>query len=345
MQANQLIASTARTLLLTIVAFFYLAQGAQAATTVSGAITANTTWTLAQSPYQVTADVSVLNGATLSIEAGVVVSFDAATNLSITSGALSARGTAGQPIVFTSTPDTTGGVPAPGDWGQIRFQIGTNSASTILEYAQIRYGQGINVQAASPTFNYLQLSNNLGSAISIDLNSSPKGIGNQATGNTFNGISVPAGDVLGSVTWGIKGIPYVVAFGVVSVGSSPSISGLSVSAIQQGETINAIISGSRLIGAQSVNFSSAGITGTLQSGATDTSVPIQLTASSSVALGMADIALQVAAGRPTLTGALQVIQPQPTVTNLNPSTLFATQAGSTLTVTGKNYVPESVIRN
>ena len=344
MKANQFVARTARTLLLTIVAYFCVAQSTQAATTVSGAITANTTWSLAQSPYQVTADVSVENGATLTIEAGVVISFDATTNLSITSGALIARGTAGQPIVFTSTPDASGGVPAPGDWGQIRFLIGTNSAATILEYAQIRYGQGINVQAASPTFNYLQITNNLGSAISIDLNSSPKGVGNQATGNTLNGISVPAGDLVGSVTWGIKGIPYVVASGVVSVGNTPSISALSVSTIQQGETINAILSGSRLIGTQSVSLSSAGITAILQSGATDTSVPIQLTASPSVALGMADIALQVAAGRPTLTGVLQVIQPQPTVTSLSPNSVYAVQAGNVLNVTGKNFVPESVIQ-
>ncbi len=309
-----------------------------------GAITANTTWSLAQSPYQVTADISVENGATLAIEAGVVVSFDAARNLTVTNGALSARGTAGQPITFTSSLDVTGSVPAAGDWGQIRFLAATNDSATIIEHAQIRYGKGITVQAASPTFNYLQIANNLGSAISIDLNSSPKGIGNEASGNTLNGISVPAGDVQGAVTWGIKGIPYVVATGVVSVGNTPALSALNISEIQQGETINAILSGTRLTGAQSVSLSSMGTTAIVQSGATDTSVPIQLTASPSAALGAANIELQVAAGRPTLTGAVQIIQPQPTVTSLTPNSVYATQAGNVLNVTGKNFVAESVIR-
>lgn len=90
-----------------------------------------------------TADISVANGATLTIEAGVIVYFDAASNLTLSSGALSARGTAGQPIIFTSTLDTSGSTPAPSDWGQIRFPNGANSTATIPEYAQVRYARKI----------------------------------------------------------------------------------------------------------------------------------------------------------------------------------------------------------
>jgi len=46
-----------------------------AATQVCGAISADTTWTLANSSYPVTCDVTVPAGSTLSIEAGVVVKF------------------------------------------------------------------------------------------------------------------------------------------------------------------------------------------------------------------------------------------------------------------------------
>ena len=161
-------------LLLVAVAYCCVISNAQAATVVSGAITANTAWTLALSPYQATSDVTVENGATLSVEAGVVVYFDAGKSLTVTNGALSARGTAGMPITFTSSLDTSGGTPAPGDWGQIRFLDGSNDSTTIIEYAQIRYGHGLDVQSAAPTFNYLQITRNLGSAISIDLNASPK---------------------------------------------------------------------------------------------------------------------------------------------------------------------------
>lgn len=199
MQAEKLTINTARALLLAIVTYFGVATGTHAATPVSGAISANTTWLLAQSPYQVTADVSVENGATLSIEPGVVVTFDTAKSLVVINGTLNARGIAGQPIVFTSTLDVAGSTPAPGDWGQVRFLDGTNDTATILEHAQIRYGHGIDVKSAAPTLNYLQIANNQGAAIGIDLNSSPKGIGNQASGNTLNGVSVPAGDMLGGV--------------------------------------------------------------------------------------------------------------------------------------------------
>ncbi len=323
MQVKKLITSTARTLLLIVIAYLSVIQITQAATTVSGAITANTTWSLAQSPYQVTADISVENGATLTIEAGVVISFDAATNLTITSGALNARGTAGQPITFTSTPDASGGIPAPGDWGQIRFLIGTNSASTILEYAQIRYGQGINVQAASPTFNYLLITNNLGSAISIDLNSSPKGIGNQATGNTLNGISVPAGDVLSSVTWGIKGIPYVVAAGVVSVGASPVITAVTPAEVQQSLPVDAVITGTRLTGADNIKFESAGISATLPGGGSDTSLPVHITASATQPLGIVPFSVKTAAGWARYANGINVIPLKPTITvnSITPNSL------------------------
>ena len=343
LRAKQLITSTARALLL-IIACFGIAQSALAATLVSGAVTTNTSWTLAQSPYQVTADVVIQNGAMLTIDPGVTVGFDSGTNLTIGVGALNVRGTAGQPILFTSSLEVAGSNPTAGDWGQIRFLDLTNDAASIIEHAGIRYGHGITIQSASPTFNYLQIDSNLGAAISIDLNSSPKGIGNQASGNTLNGISVPPGDVLGTVTWGIKGIPYVVETGVVSVGTTPAISTLNLSEIQQGESLNALISGTRLSGAQSVGISTAGTTAIVQSGATDTIVPIQISASPSATLGSADIDLQVAAGRPSLPGALQIIQPQPSVTNLDPGSVYANQAGIVLNITGKNFVPESVIR-
>ena len=231
---NNKISNAFYALILVFIAHIGVMTHAQAATLVSGAVTTNTSWTLAQSPYQVTADVVIQNGAVLTIEPGVKIGFDVGTNLTIGIGSLNARGTAGQPILFTSSLEVAGGTPNAGDWGQIRFLDGSNDLTTLIENAQIRYGKGISIQAASPTLNYLQLNNNLGAAISIDLASSPKGIGNQATGNTLNGVSVPAGDVSGAVTWGIKGIPYVVASGVVSVGVSPAISTLNLSEIQQG---------------------------------------------------------------------------------------------------------------
>lgn len=321
---KKLISSTkARALIIAVIAFSGLAGGAQAATAVSGAITANTTWSLANSPYEVTADVSVGSGATLTIEAGTIVYFDAATNLVVTSGALSARGTAGQPIIFTSILDTATGAPAPGSWGQIRFLGGTNSAATFMEYAQVRFGQGISVQSASPTFNYLTIAQNLGPAITVDLNSSPKGVGNQATGNTLNGVSVPSGDLVGSVTWGIKGIPYVVTSGVVSVGSSPVITSISPAQAQQSLAMDAIISGTRLTGADTILFDSAGVIGTVSAGGTDTSVPVHIVAGATQPLGVVPFSLKTAAGWARYANGVSVIALKPSigVTSITPTSM------------------------
>ena len=301
------------TLALVIFAYCYLMANTQAATLVSGSISTSTTWTLALSPYQVTADVTIDNGATLSIEAGTVIYFDGGKSLAVTSGALSARGTAGQPIIFTSAFDITGGVPAAGNWGQIRFLDGTNDNATIVEHALIRFGQGVSVQAASPTFNSLQISQNLGAAISIDLNSSPKGVGNQATGNTLNGISVPAGDLLGNVTWGIKGIPYVVSSGTVSVGMSPLITSVTPPDIQQGSSVDTVIFGTRLTGADAIRFDSAGLSAVLTGSGSDTSLPLRITSSATQPLGNVPFDLKTSAGWVRYVNGLSVIPLKPTI--------------------------------
>ncbi len=322
-QVKKSIISTAISLLLIVTAYLSMVQTTQAATMVSGVISTNTVWTLAQSPYQATADISIENGATLTIEPGVVVTFDTAINLTLANGALVARGTAGQPITFTSSLDQAGSTPAAGDWGSLKFLNGTNDTTTVIEHAEIRYGQGITVQSASPTFNYLKLSNNLGAAISIDLASSPKGVGNQATGNTLNGVSVPAGDVLGTVTWGIKGIPYVVEAGVVSVGASPNITGISPLEVQQGLSVDAVITGTRLAGTDTIKFDTSGISAIFLGGGSDTSIPVRITASTTQPLGNVPFDIKTSAGWVRYANGVKVIPLKPSiaVNNISPTSM------------------------
>jgi len=122
-------------------------------TNVSGAITQNTTWTLAGSPFIVTGDVTVQYSshnsatATLAIEPGVEVRFDPGTGLYIGNyryyygarhhyGALSAQGTIASPVTFTSNATT----PSPGDWKGIYFRDQTNDSLTLLDHCIVEYG-------------------------------------------------------------------------------------------------------------------------------------------------------------------------------------------------------------
>jgi hypothetical protein len=95
-------------------------------------------------PYFISGLTTVQNSATLTIEPGVELRFNpAATNPRLiigesgtgTSGGLIARGTASQPIIFTSDAAD----PEPGDWANIVFRSNVTDDS-IIAHAVIEYG-------------------------------------------------------------------------------------------------------------------------------------------------------------------------------------------------------------
>ena len=142
-------------------------NGTQAIEVVAEAVTADTTWRNEGVSYVVTGDVTVRyssynsSTATLTIEPGVEVRFEPGTGLYIGYyvysnrhyyGALSAQGTDGSPITFTSNAAS----PAPGDWKGIYFRNQTVDASTFLEHCVVEYGghtnnSNIYCADASPT--------------------------------------------------------------------------------------------------------------------------------------------------------------------------------------------------
>lgn len=86
-------------------------------TRVDGSISSNTTWRTSNSPYLVTENIMVFEGATLTIEPGVTIWFEDTFGLQVM-GTLVARGTSDQPIVFSSPK----GQKDKNDWWGIAFK-------------------------------------------------------------------------------------------------------------------------------------------------------------------------------------------------------------------------------
>ncbi|MFQ6064043.1 MAG: right-handed parallel beta-helix repeat-containing protein [Candidatus Bathyarchaeia archaeon] len=103
------------------------------ATYVEGPITQDTIWTLTDSPFVVSKNVTVSSGVTLTIEPGVEVRFGGDFAL-IVEGTLVACGTENRTIVFTSNK----GQPQAGDWISIEFKGNAPStvAYCVIEYAK-----------------------------------------------------------------------------------------------------------------------------------------------------------------------------------------------------------------
>lgn len=184
---------------------------------VSGTLIGDVTWTAAQSPIQVQGDVVLDQGATLTIEPGVLVRMEPSASFTLHRGAVHAVGTTDQPIVITSASAE----PAPGDWGEWRFLEGTRAPQTRLAHMRIEYGSGVVIQKSSPTLNHMEINHHSGPAIRMDLESSPSGQGLRAKGNALNAIVVPSGVVRGQILWDLVGIPYLVRQGMVQVGQAP----------------------------------------------------------------------------------------------------------------------------
>ena len=166
-------------------------------TVVGGTVDRDTVWTRALSPYCAGDSVLVASGATLTVEPGVTVRFDPGKGLRV-DGALVARGTAAEPITFTSSQS----IPARGDWANIHFTdssvdaafdgSGSYVGGSIVQYAVVEYGGGsgdpasgaLLVEAASPYVDHATIRNNRASGIFIQSGGSPRVTSNTIVGNT-----------------------------------------------------------------------------------------------------------------------------------------------------------------
>ena len=143
-----------------------LPSAALAETEVSGTISEDTTWTLANSPY-IVSSVTVAEGVTLTIDPGTVVKFQGYDSRLTVNGTLCAEGTAESEIVFTSLKDDTyggdtnndgdGSSPAAGDWDKIHFSA--TSTQNLMRYCFVQYAGsygsgGIYAEGSSCTIDH-----------------------------------------------------------------------------------------------------------------------------------------------------------------------------------------------
>ncbi len=196
-------------------------------TLIEGHIAVNTRLTAESSPYLIQGEVTVNNGISLLIEPGTIVKFNDDSYFNI-DGALIARGTPDEQIIFTSSKDDLAGgdtngdgggsAPAPGDWTMIRFRDTSNDVNSIVEYATIRYageyrGDGygaIHLEAASPTIVNNVIEDNYSYAINCDVVSFPLVGGNRLARNGGNGILIREGQLASSGVWRNVDIPYAI---------------------------------------------------------------------------------------------------------------------------------------
>ena len=168
-------------LILTVFLSLTVAHGQ---TNVSGLISTNTNWNLAGSPYIVVGNTLVQQGATLTIDAGVVIKFDSGKAIQI-EGELIAIGNSSNKILFTSNTTTSNGA-----WAKIQFADSSKNAvvdtngnyfsGSIMTHCNVLYGGGsgtgtIQTNNASPLIRNCNVLNSgsdgihiIGSPVRVD---------------------------------------------------------------------------------------------------------------------------------------------------------------------------------
>lgn len=286
-------------------------------------------------------DVVVRNSAVITIDPGVTIYMGDGANLNVASGSVRATGTSSSKIRVLSDKTRRGEAAAPGDWNQ--WVLSAGASGSLLEHMVIENGSGLVVNGSAPLLNHLELNNHRGAAITLDISASPRGAGLSASGCTLNGILVPSGEISGKVIWGLRGIPYVLASGTVSVGASPTVASVTPKTVEQGQTLNVQINGNRLAGLTKATVDLGGLTLVPFPGGSDSSQSLQLSVSPTAMLGNAQLTLRVDAGDVVIPNALSVTAPLPDISTLAPNSIEAYRGETVLTLSGRNFVAQSEV--
>lgn len=213
-------------------------------------VTASQTWTTAGSPYIINGTVFVYNNATITIDAGVQVRFNAGAAMRLgnySGGNIVANGIEENPVLFTANTDT----PSPGFWDYILttgWCWDTVFNHCVFEYGGANYGH-IYVEGGDPEFNHCEFRHSPNYGLFHDLWGSSAtrvsnctftdnvktvslpaqrieslSVGNVYTGNTDNRIYCPGGNISTSTVWTAQSTPIYFPAGMNGgYGSAPTI--------------------------------------------------------------------------------------------------------------------------
>ncbi len=111
-----------------------------------GTIAADTTWTAAAGPYNVTSSINIPSGVTLTIEPGTTIYLGSGVNFTVANGGrLLAEGTPNAPIRFTTSPGS--GV----SWGGMVIDGAVSSPETRIAYAHFEGNSTTCIEVAGGT--------------------------------------------------------------------------------------------------------------------------------------------------------------------------------------------------
>jgi hypothetical protein len=121
-----------------------------------GAIKADAYMILSNSPYRITKDLIIDNGATLHIEPGVVLEFEQKTSLITEDGGIIARGTKENPITFTAAASS----PTPGFYGSAVRISKKTKVNSFFAYCIIKYATtAFDIYTGAPEISYCHVAN------------------------------------------------------------------------------------------------------------------------------------------------------------------------------------------
>jgi predicted small lipoprotein YifL len=174
--------------------------------TVTGDITANTTWT--NDKIWVLDGLVAVKGATLTIEEGTIIAGKYGTGANSSylvidkDATIEAVGTADEPIIFTSETAVDGGTPDYGQWGGVTI-IGTaaNAQVTAYEVNEDFVADDTNLTGSSGTLKHVMILNS-GITMAEDKEINGLSFVGVGSGTTVENITVDLSDDDGIELWG-----------------------------------------------------------------------------------------------------------------------------------------------